>query len=107
MRMTNRRKSWNNDLFVKFMVSVAVVLIGASYNTLSDFIIANSTFKGEMSQFKEDITKHVKEIESNVTRIDTKQIRRTDNVKYSGLLKSGDTETIERLCKQIIKDTCP
>lgn len=105
--MTNRRKSWNNDLFVKSMVSLAVILIGASYDTLTTYILEETKFRGEISQFKKDATADIKENKSNITRIDNEQIGRKENVNYSGLLKIGDTDTIERLCKQIIKDTCP
>lgn len=105
--MTNRRKSWKNDLFVKFMSTVAAGFIIASYNVLTTYILEDSKFRGEMVQFKKDATTDIKENKGDITRIDAKQIGRTENVEYSGLLKIGDTKTIERLCKQIIKDTCP
>ena len=97
--MTNRRRNWKNDLFLKFGVALAVGFIIASYNSLSDYMLSSSVIHGEMKAFKEVTEKKLK-------KFGDEQANRTGNVEYSGKLKNGDARSIKHLCESILLEKC-
>ena len=108
MVSSNRRKSWNNDLFVKFMVTICAGMILQSYNKITDSIDENKLFIGEMREFKAHVNVSMEKRDKTITQINArgevmyhKQMDRTENVRYSGLLRRGDKAVITVLCSRI------
>ena len=97
--MGGRRTNWKNDLFVKLMVSLTAGFIIASYNAISDYIFDSAEFKGKMLEFKKTTEQQITQMVEKDMSTSAEQLRRTENVNYSGLLKSGDLKTINKICE--------
>ncbi len=88
----NRRHNWKNDLFIKTMVTVSVLLVGVVFNDV----------RNNINDIKTDLRTLTNE---NKTFI-IEQNNRTETIDFARRIRNHDPLVIHDLCTAIKQKAC-